>query len=148
MPVRLHFRGRPSIPQRAARVLVLSSVVFVAWGAWEFAWGRRGLQFRSAYASAIGYNGCMCSDCVAHFLGWNWVAPGQHQMRLISYFLDREEFGLAMMGYGATQATLGWGLVRIPLRPRRDRCWKCGYSREGLPTPVCPECGVNMDRPQ
>ncbi|MDX2116133.1 MAG: hypothetical protein SFZ24_11025 [Planctomycetota bacterium] len=39
------------------------------------------------------------------------------------------------------------GLRRRPWRSGAERCWACGYSREGLPGSVagCPECGVEFD---
>lgn len=34
-----------------------------------------------------------------------------------------------------------WQMVRDQAQRLTFRCDRCGYSRQGLPLPVCPECG-------
>jgi len=104
-------------------------------------------------SAAIGYNGCMCSDCRAGILGVP-DALWRRQIGMFGLVGNRQDVArnasifAAALGAAALFTPLPLWILR--LWPHRDPgvCHQCGYSLAGLPDEApCPECGTPHSDP-
>lgn len=122
-----------------------SLVTLVGWLAYSISHFRMG---------RFGYDGCICSDCLAH-----GQAPAIFRMLLrISVAPDKlpifggwyDHFvvvwllGIAAVLFVVAMLLKGRPPIRM-FRPVPGHCAQCGYAIHGLPTPICPECGTTIE---
>lgn len=53
-------------------------------------------------------------------------------------------FGVVTISSFITAWWLNLRLVTMRSRREAGRCWKCGYTLDGINATRCPECGVNV----
>ncbi len=85
---------------------------------------------------------------------WVWFAPIAVLMGPFfgAVFLTHGSDGEGYEDLGAMAGTAFWFWLMVPVvvlaikqrRPRPGLCATCGYSLAGLPSPLCPECGVEQ----